>query len=500
MKHNKGKFDENSYCMLLKNCKEKILCDFCDKTFDSRYSHIIHNAHHIVIPLLKQELHQCKDCLYHFQTVNDLVKHLLEKHNHVSALQQTVNKNIFNSPSTSISNKKLEIINISDDEDNTEGKGDILNCYKHLEKSPVEKKITKEETSTIKGSKSQIDSYINVKTESLCNTWKVAIDKRVIGFNLYDTRKDIENEEYILPDVYYNVKISPNIDSKLTKSQLTNTESISNCRSASGNNDGMLQLNTDSERCLSINYNELTQSCNYKCKYCQNVNMFPNRYALTLHQMSHLEIANIQPSLCLMCDKYFSCGNLKKHLKEVHSNVILKNSKLNACTICNFKYYSYKKHLYNYHHSLFSWESCPERITLSNMNKFHGNIAMKTIYHISGSNTDIVELCAKCFKKMTNSNIEHIKVSTCRKAGCQLKCSNCHDKFSEINFVEKWHPVYVSRFKFEEEVKKRRKKTNEDRLRNIQMRLKMINKLSRFYVWFYLFKKILKITSKPSKG
>ncbi|XP_047518687.1 uncharacterized protein LOC125058622 [Pieris napi] len=475
MRHNEGKFDENSYCMLLKKCKEKLPCDFCDKTFESRYSNIIHNAHHIVIPLLKQEVHQCKECLHHFQTVNELVKHLLEKHNQVSALQQTANKRIYNVPSTStVSNKKLEIISISDDEDNIESKDNILNCFKHLEKSPVEKKIKKEDICMVKGSKSQID------------TWNVAIDKRVTGFDLYDSVKDIKNEEYILPDVYYDVKISPNTDRTITNLQLTNTESISNCKS--GNNDGMLQtkLNKDNESCLSINYNELTQSCNYKCKYCQNVNMFPNRYALTLHQISHLEIGNIQPSLCLVCDKYFSSASLKKHVKEKHCNIIPKNCKLNSCTICNFKYRSYKKHLYNYHHSLFSWESFPEPITLSNMYKSHGNIALKTIYHISSSDTDIVELCGKCFKKMNNSNIKCIKVSTCKKPGCEFECSNCHDEFLEIHFVEKWHPVFVSRFKFEEDVKKRKKKTNEDRLRNIQMRLKMINKLSRFYVWFYL--------------
>ncbi|CAH4034386.1 uncharacterized protein LOC123718188 [Pieris brassicae] len=485
MRHNNRKIDENSYCMLLKKCKEKLLCDFCDKTFDSRYSNIIHNAHHIVIPLLKQELHQCKECLYHFQTIKELVNHLLEKHNQVAALQQTTNKRIYNVPSTSaVSTKKNEIINISDDEDNIDSKHDILDCFKHLENSPVEKKVKKGDTSMVKGSQSHIDPSMNVEPDTICNTWNVAIDKRVTGFNLYDSMKDIKNEEYILPDVYYDVKISPNNDRKITNSQLTNTES----KSMSGNNDGMLQtkLNKDSKRFLSINYNELTQLCNYKCKYCPNVNMFPSRYALTLHQISHLEIANIPPSLCLICDTYFSPANLKKHIKERHCNIMPKCCKLNTCIICNFKYRSYKKHLYNYHHSLFSWESCPEAISLSSMNKFHGGIALKTIYHISGSDSDIVELCVKCFKKMNNSNVKCIKVSICKKTGCQLKCSNCHDEFVEINFVEKWYPVFVSRFKFEEDVKKKRKKTNEDRLRNIQMRLKMINKLSRFYDWFYL--------------
>lgn len=37
MKHKNENFDENSYCMLLKKSKEKLLCDFCDETFNSRY-------------------------------------------------------------------------------------------------------------------------------------------------------------------------------------------------------------------------------------------------------------------------------------------------------------------------------------------------------------------------------------------------------------------------------------------------------------------------------
>lgn len=188
-----------------------------------------------------------------------------------------------------------------------------------------------------------------------------------------------------------------------------------------------------------------------------------------------------------MCDKYFSSMDLKNHIKRQHWNIVQKNNKLNTCIICNFKYHSYKKHLFNYHHNLFIWEGCPETKSSRCKNKlYYGNFAFESVYQISvESDSDIVALCLDCVTKVTISNIKCKIISWCRKKGCQLKCSSCQQEFLEIRFVEKWKPMFVSKFKFEEDVKKKKKKTNEERLKNIQMRLKMINKLSRFYMQFH---------------
>lgn len=236
---------------------------------------------------MKQELHQCKECLYYFQTIDGLVNHLLEKHNQVIALQHAKDKRSCNIPSTSTnSSKELEIIDISDDEpsEKTEIKDEILNSFKNFAKISVANKIKNKDTSTVTKLKRKlnINGCLNVKHEEMYNTWNVAIDKKVTGYNLYDSMIDIKSEEYILPDVYYDVKISPNTDTSLTNSlPLESTQSISNFITDTSpvNNDGIilkLDLNEEIKKC--VHYNDLTHPCNYKCKLCPNVNIFPNRY------------------------------------------------------------------------------------------------------------------------------------------------------------------------------------------------------------------------------
>ncbi|XP_045781472.1 oocyte zinc finger protein XlCOF8.4-like [Maniola jurtina] len=79
----------NHYKALLRRGHEP--CDFCDRTFKNRFDSIIHNASHIIIPLMKQNWYRCNICLYYFPTPEDLFDHHKTNHPNIAIDTQNVN-------------------------------------------------------------------------------------------------------------------------------------------------------------------------------------------------------------------------------------------------------------------------------------------------------------------------------------------------------------------------------------------------------------------------
>ncbi|CAH0698454.1 unnamed protein product [Spodoptera exigua] len=99
-----GTKDPNSYESLRKHYPEA--CEFCDRISKDRYSSLIHNVKHIIIPLLKQNILQCTECLHCFTSKTDLFSHTVNKHPDVPITNFLVNN-------SELSNTELQIANIT---------------------------------------------------------------------------------------------------------------------------------------------------------------------------------------------------------------------------------------------------------------------------------------------------------------------------------------------------------------------------------------------------
>ncbi|CAH2062461.1 unnamed protein product, partial [Iphiclides podalirius] len=68
----------NSYASLCR--REVVGCEFCDQISKSRYQSLIHNAAHIIIPLLNLKVVFCEECRACFTSTTDLQRHSLRAH------------------------------------------------------------------------------------------------------------------------------------------------------------------------------------------------------------------------------------------------------------------------------------------------------------------------------------------------------------------------------------------------------------------------------------
>ncbi|XP_038221057.1 zinc finger protein 287-like [Zerene cesonia] len=378
-----NKLDENSFDML-KRKGLLIQCEFCDKTFNNRYASIIHNSYHIVIPLIKQELYRCPDCLFYFQSINKLQDHKTIKHK-----DKTVN----------------------------------------IQKIKVEP-----------GAEYQ-DIFLPLPfvVNSDCVTE-------------FKTKYD-DTEEYILPDVCNREPIR--------------TSPLQACDS---------EVPVVEPQSLSIHYDQLTQPGIYRCKYCEK--QFINKFQSIEHETTHMRFKKGRPLLCTICDMYIA-GNhwqLRKHVEEKHPHRTNRPRSKTLCTMCGLKYHKYIRHLINYHPN-----------TVENLNNGEAGLAAKTLdvnlpngSQLSKSVFNICQGCMPFLKKKIN--LKYVIVGSVHEMGVRHKCAKCNRMFFEITLVQriKREVKAVDKLNFEDDMPKRKPPSNEERLRNIQMRLKMINKLSKF--------------------
>ncbi|CAG4958621.1 unnamed protein product [Colias eurytheme] len=370
-----NKLDDNEYSVLRKKGLS-IQCEFCDKTFNNRYASIIHNTYHIVIPLIKQELHQCPECLFYFQSIDELNDHKKDKHK----------ENIINIQSIKI-------------EPETEYRDIFL---------PFTFKI-----------ETCIDAF----------------------------KPKYEEDEYILPDVCrVPIRTSP----LLCDTQLQVVEPPS----------------------LSIHYDQLIQPGLYRCKYCRQ--QFVTKFQSIEHEATHMRFKRGRPLLCTICDMYIA-GNhwqLTKHVEEKHPHRTNRPRTKTVCKMCGLKYHKYIRHLLNYHPNVVINDEDFAAKT-QDVNLPNGRQLSKSVFNIC-------QTCMPFLKKKIN--LKYVIVGSLHEMGVRHKCAKCKRMFFEITLVQriKKGKKAVDKLSFEEDAPKKKPTSNEERLRNIQMRLKMINKLSKF--------------------
>ncbi|XP_048003277.1 uncharacterized protein LOC125239679 [Leguminivora glycinivorella] len=131
-------------------------CDFCDEVFVNKYDALIHNGKHIIIPLIKKELHQCPLCLFYYTSRYKLKHHTRNKHKNDVNKTETVkpaitdNKIIVhpvkeNNKIIIYPVKENEKLNIKDHDKpklNTESQG-VTNRDNDKYKDTTESKVTK---------------------------------------------------------------------------------------------------------------------------------------------------------------------------------------------------------------------------------------------------------------------------------------------------------------------------------------------------------------------
>ncbi|CAK1550216.1 unnamed protein product [Leptosia nina] len=477
---------ENLYYMLQKKVKEKISCEICDKKFSNRYNSIVHNTKHIIIPLLRHQIHKCCSCHCAYISVDDLIKHMLKKH-------------------TTTSPRSSCLVNIVDSiKTNKLSKASIKAFINPT--LTIDNGARNEIEPTIDNQVTVCDDSGKVTSDKPNDSWRVSIDKKV---SLRDSVK--EEGEYILPDVYYDVKLEPNTtydDDKASypvkremSEQVTEVEvgktiitpsstffdnkhyidtfdtldiKPSTCAKESSLHQvrvGSTPFSVNSEKYepiweqikinvgaivkhkrfgVSIHYDQLRIQGAWACQYCPL--KYISRYCLILHETTHMRFIKPEPLFCKLCDRYVASPTIKDHIDITHPGLdfrTLNRLSVGICKVCNLKFSNYPRHERIYHGSLKQLEVPPAVV--------------------------FTRICRTCLADVGASTYYG---TTAEISSCQI----CNKWAMKMNIIRQ---TMAKNLKFEEEVKQKQRKkkclSNMARLKNIQMRLKMINKLSKFY-------------------
>ncbi|CAB3232253.1 unnamed protein product [Arctia plantaginis] len=93
-------------------------CELCDHVSKNRYTSLIHNVRHIIIPLINQTVHQCEICLHHFTSPNDLSQHKSEKHPlNVVTISNNIKDELY----------ECDLVTFENQENTSQGKADCYN-------------------------------------------------------------------------------------------------------------------------------------------------------------------------------------------------------------------------------------------------------------------------------------------------------------------------------------------------------------------------------------
>ncbi|XP_041968438.1 uncharacterized protein LOC121725501 [Aricia agestis] len=448
--------------MLLKSSLE--VCEFCEEAFTNRYDSLIHNATHIIIPIIRQNLVVCSKCDYECASQNDLHQHIITEHpliikteklnlwdikeeNH--AIDQKLPENDDVEEVKFISNNNL--IEIQED-DCSEAGSDLI--------------ITNE-------SNSSLDDIIEiVETISSPASKKMPSFKDRLVFESdddVDTLSDSGCVEEYQPTMLDNTATKLSFDFNVTRSVPELANKVDSPL--------MFKIVNQNAEILpdEYNYHSLMRPNTLFCRYCSA--MFLERFTLIVHEQKHIKFKNkIMGMLCLHCDKYIA-GNythLSKHIDAKHSKDKYKVYCTSVCKKCGLQYRSYKHHIHNYHFT----KCC-------NINKFVTDNHFKNHLDKCLCHTHVLSVCPPCnialkednnFKCMT-LGIKHLK-------GVLQECKKCNRKVNEIISVKlscKIQSQYQCWYVQDKPL------SNKDRLKNIRMRLKKLNILSKMYCFVLIF-------------
>ncbi|CAG9574037.1 unnamed protein product [Danaus chrysippus] len=307
-------YDYNSYSYL----RSKQACEFCDQEFHDGYSYLVHNASHLLIPLMRQTVYCCDICDLYFTTRYDYNEH--------------TNKHV-----------------VIKEENNIE-----LNLAKvKLEKSPesVEPLELKQESIDI-----EMDSYCSSHEyidEELCD------DVHTVDRIKYEDDFDLETLKQFtaVKDELYTECY--NGDGMYGNKQQQNGWG---CEEPAGEvkvDESVSTRVIAADECRSVHSSELKMAGQFICRLCGFTS--PNRFRLVLHETKHLRLVERRSTflVCVYCDRYIAGNyrNMDKHLASEHDNRPRRKRTLYKCKECRLPYRKYPRHVRNYHQRKWcSWE------------------------------------------------------------------------------------------------------------------------------------------------
>nr|XP_026499515.1 zinc finger protein 59-like isoform X1 [Vanessa tameamea] len=409
--------DINSYRSL--KTSSTVACDFCDKKFKNRYDSIVHNASHIIIPLWAQTLYRCSICNIYTTTVEGIETHNARKHQHPRNVTKPIN-GIKSETILTDYNNEIEL-DINGDEGLVESK--------IVENEPIRNRLKFEED--VLSSNGLIKDLV-----TQCK----------VNIQLMDT-----------PWSYQSMKFS-------------------NCNSTTVFNEDFvksdfddLSMNTHEPEYNCIDYSSLMKPGIFNCKYCSK--SYPNRFSLIKHEINHMKIIRGKPLLCLYCDRFIA-GNYKTlnvHIAKRHPNVKAKRFKTFICKRCGLRFRKYKKHVKNYH--VYDCLECGLEFNSAEQNASHSNTRKCPKY--KAKMLKVCDLCYSFMKRRINL-IYCLMGDTDDELGVRYPCDNCGKKYFVLKLVKRIQKERKCCYRDQ------KKMTNEDRLKNIQHRLKRLNLLNKF--------------------
>ncbi|KAJ8704072.1 hypothetical protein PYW07_013366 [Mythimna separata] len=366
IKQNKSKADPNAYDNLRKHSIQA--CEFCDRISNNRYSSLIHNASHIIIPLLNQKVVQCCICLHSFTSQAELRSHSIRRHPEL----------------------------------------------------PVEKIPVRTESGS---GKKKVSQSTTILLEDEPNVITLGTKENGSATEPIKNRLKFEDDDLIFVSSTSNQLLND-----LTTDCKVNLE-VFDTPWLNGDGEG------DEFSGKSVHYDELIKPGVYRCKKCGKG--FPFRYDAIIHETSHIKLKNSQLSLCVICKKYLVGGrkDLRHHYLTYHKETID------------------KKH------------NTPDSEFLPKI--FEDSTEDKRTF-----DSKILSLCDLCFSFCRNkSSMNYECTQTVSKIGKRYECEKCGQLFFEINLVKR---SLQRRALYGTHTQKKRKKTNEDRLKTIANRFKMM--------------------------
>ncbi|XP_053612585.1 uncharacterized protein LOC128676479 [Plodia interpunctella] len=430
---------------------EVITCEFCDEAFLNKYSHLVHNANHIIIPLLRKTYFKCQECQLQCRTKRKLEKHIKKLHPYITKFHHNNN--------TKYSGASAELQIVSNNNDNLSSSYDNKNNISEL--SGPESSILPDllnSNSNLDVEIIEIDSDDNydefeAKAEYNDDNNTDKIRNRLI---FEDEEEDIINPNGLIHDLMADIKVAVPLEPWMS--------SIADGKKNEILAPGYTESELEEEwRSKTVSYQKLIELENISCKYCQET--FPNRLSVIKHESSHIATKKRHPFLCVYCDWYVSSDpqNLRKHQIRSHPSEretqYMLNVQRKTCSLCKLKYISKQKHYRNYHGELEHSD-----------NDYH-NISKPVFLK------KIIKICDLCcsFLKNVPNKLYYKTVGEESVSGKRQTCGHCMKQYFSINLVEvttRLHNVMRPR--------KSKPVSNMDRLKNFKNRLKLLNAIKKY--------------------
>ncbi|XP_028161412.1 uncharacterized protein LOC114353560 [Ostrinia furnacalis] len=490
-----------------------------------KYNMLVHNAKHIIIPLINQKLYECTQCKRLFNTVESLEWHSINSHSYISSnkdyLPKILQSFVKREPVTMLTKEPLIDISLhranGESPDITSNVPELLESF--VKKEPVTmltklpdppsrtenilESFVKREPIMLLNNESFLNSNLHKdeaysdsdrnmpsdsddegdENEVLNSDDEIIEIKSKIEFEYIniDTEKKIKDRLLFEDDDDDEVFHDPNLF-------VNEKEALNNCKRNTiilGNKPNVKCNGDESvhdEEFHSVHYDELIRPGVYRCKKCTMI--FPSKFDAIIHETDHIRFKRRVPFMCRICD--WAVGNniaaLQYHKRRKHPDKELKTHKeFTKCFECGLRYISNMRHRQNYHNE-FACRFCRDVFTCQSDLDSHKLEHVKGDHEFNWSikTVKVCDFCFGWFKDKVNLKYKHIKDYF--RLGERLQCERCEKycfqlKIVRIRWRKRRNPM---REQLTYESKKKKPMNNSDRLKNVQQRLKMLKTLNKF--------------------